>query len=74
VYNIDTSEFVGINAYDKVQEQDNVKASIQLLKEQGYSAPKQLLRIRLLALSPSEMAMAISMDEVSADASLLLPT
>ena len=40
VYNIDTSEFVGINAYDKVQEQDNMKASIRLLKEQGYSAPK----------------------------------
>ena len=69
VYNIDTSEFVGINAYDKVQEQDNMKASIRLLKEQGYSAPKQLLRILLLALSPSEMAMAVSMDGVSADAS-----
>jgi len=40
IYNIDTSEFVGINAYDKVQEQDNMKASIRLLKEQGYSAPK----------------------------------
>jgi hypothetical protein len=69
VYNIDTSEFVGINAYDKVQEQDNMKASIRLLKEQGYSAPKQLLRILLLALSPSEMAMAFSTDTVSADSS-----
>ena len=28
VYNIDTSEFVGINAYDKVQEQGNLKAGI----------------------------------------------
>ena len=69
VYNIDTSQFLGINAYDKVQEQDNMKASTQLLKEQGYSAPKQLLRILLLVLGPSEMARAISMDEVSADAS-----
>ena len=56
------------------RDQGNLKASIRLLKERGYSAPKQLLRILLLALSPSEMAMAISMDEVSADASLLLPT
>ena len=69
VYNIDTSQFLGINAYDKVQEQDNMKASTQLLKEQGYSAPKQLLRILLLVLGPAEMARAISMDEVSADAS-----
>ena len=65
IYNMDTSEFVGINAYDKVQEQDNMKASFRLLKEQGYSAPKQLLRILLVALSPAEMAMAISMDEAS---------
>ena len=36
----------------KIQEQDNMKASIRLLKEQGYSAPKQLFRILLLALSP----------------------
>ena len=64
VYNIDTSEFVGINAYDKVQEQDNMKASIPLLKEQGRNTPKQLLRILLLALSPSKMAMAVSMDGV----------
>jgi len=53
VYNIDTSEFVDIDAYDKVQEQDNMKASIRLLKEHGYSAPKQLLRILLPALSPA---------------------
>ena len=59
------SQFLGINAYDKVQEQDKMKASIPLLKEQGYSAPKQLLRILLLVLGPSEMARAISMDEVS---------
>ena len=40
-----------------------MKASIRLLKEQGYSAPKQLLRIFLLALSPTEkMAMASSTD------------
>ena len=68
VYNMDTSEFVGMNAYDKIQEQDNMKA-IRLLKEQGYSAPKQLLRILLLALRPSEMAMAFSTDAVSADSS-----
>ena len=66
---MDTSEFVGMDAYDKIQEQDNVKASIRLLKEQGYSAPKQLLRILLLALSPSEMAMATSTDAVSAELS-----
>ena len=58
-----------MNAYDKIQEQDNMKASIRLLREQGYSAPKQLLRILLLALSPSEMAMAFSTDAVSADSS-----
>ena len=71
VYNMDTSEFVGMNAYDKIQEQDNMKASIRLLKEQRYSAPKQLLGILLLALSPSEMAtaMAFSTDAVSADSS-----
>ena len=40
VYSMDTSEFVGINAYDKIQEQDSMKASIRLLKEQGYSTPK----------------------------------
>ena len=40
VYNMDTSEFVGINAYDKIQEEDNMKASIRLLQEQGYSTPK----------------------------------
>ena len=74
VYNIDTSEFVGINAYDKVQEQDIMKASIPLLKEQGRNTPKQLLRILLLALSPSEMAMAVSMDGVSADATTLVAT
>ena len=28
VYNMDTLEFVGMNAYDKIQEQDNMKASI----------------------------------------------
>ena len=40
VYNMDTSEFVAMNAYDKIQEQDNMKASIRLLREQGYSAPQ----------------------------------
>ena len=59
VYNMDTSEFVGMSAYDRIQEQDNVRTSIRLLKEQGYSAPQQVLRILLLALSCSlEMAMA----------------
>ena len=62
VYNMDSSEYVGMNAYDKIQEQDNMKASIRLLKEQGCSAPKQLLRILLLALTPTEMAMAASTD------------
>ena len=74
IYNIDTSEFGGINAYDEVQEQDNMKASIRLLKEQGYSAPKQLLRILLLALSPSEMAMAVFVDGTSGDAAILVAT
>ena len=32
VYNMDTSEYVGMNAYDKLQEQDNMKASIRLSK------------------------------------------
>ena len=53
-----------------------MKASIRLLKKQGYSAPKQLLRILLLALSPAEVAMASSpvpMDDVSAVASLTSP-
>ena len=36
VYNIDTWEFVGINAYDKVQEQGNLKASIFFLECSGF--------------------------------------
>jgi hypothetical protein len=51
-----------------------MKASVRLLKK--YSAPKQLLRILLLALSPAEVAMAsspIPMDDVSAVASLTSP-
>ena len=68
-FNLDTSEYVGMSAYDKSQEQDNMKASIRLLKVQGYSAPKQLLRIFLLALSSTEMAMVSSMD-VPADPSM----
>ena len=56
-----------------------MKASIRLLKEQGYSAPKQLLRILLLALSPTEiMAMEPSPMDASADSpsnlSWLFPT
>ena len=33
VYNMDTSEFVGINAYYKIQELNNVKTSIRLLQK-----------------------------------------
>jgi len=40
VYNIDTSEFVGINAYDKVQEQGNLKASIFFFLECGRFCSK----------------------------------
>ena len=64
-------------AYDKIQEQDNMKANIRLFKEQGYSALKQLLRVLLLlALTPAEMAMVsspISMDDVSAACSWCTP-
>ena len=56
------------------RDQGNLKASIRLLKERGYSAPQQLLRILLLALGPSEMAMAVSMDGVTADAATLVAT
>lgn len=54
-----------------------MKASIRFLKKQGYSAPKQFLRILLLALSPAEVAMAsspIPMDDVFAVISLTSPT
>ena len=40
VYNIDTSEFVGINAYDKVQEQGNLKASIFFSSSAADSAQR----------------------------------
>ena len=40
VYNIDTSEFVGINAYDKVQEQDIMKASIFFSSSAADSAQR----------------------------------
>ena len=33
VYNMDTSEYVGMSAYERIQEQDNVRTSIRLLKE-----------------------------------------
>eukprot|EP00435_Cladocopium_sp_Y103_P050419 s572_g15.t1 len=69
VFNMDTSEYVGMSAYDKIQEQDNMKTSIRLLKEQGYSAPKQLFRILLLALSPGEMAAMSSISDAALDPS-----